>query len=75
MEPKSSRNSTRRASKDQKNPPRRLLERLLAIMVDPEDSKKALVAKKRPRKFAGAQDFSKKPFWCRSGVHFGDLFL
>ena len=41
MEPKSSRNGPRRASKDPKNPPRRLLERLLAINVDPEDSKKA----------------------------------
>ena len=34
-----------------------------------------LVAKKRPRKPAGAQDFSKKPFWCHFGVHFGGLFL
>ncbi len=33
-----------------------------------------LVAKKRPRKPAGGQDFSKKPFWCHSGVHFGGLF-
>ena len=41
MEPKSSRNGPRRALKDPKNHPRRRLEKLLAIMVDPEDSKKA----------------------------------
>ena len=41
MELKSSRNGPRRASKDPKNHPRRRLEKLLAIMVDPEDSKKA----------------------------------
>ena len=41
MEPKSLRNGPWRALKDPKNPPRRLLEKLLAIMVDPEDSKKA----------------------------------
>ena len=40
MEPKSSRNGSRRALKDPKNHPRRRLEKLLAIMVDPEDSKK-----------------------------------
>ncbi len=33
-----------------------------------------LVAKKRPRKPAGGQDFSKKPFLCHFGVHFGGLF-
>ena len=41
MQPKSSRNGPRRALKDPKNHPRRRLEKLLAIMADPEDSKKA----------------------------------
>ena len=33
-----------------------------------------LESKNHPRKPAGGQDFSKKPFWCHSGVHFGGLF-
>ena len=34
-----------------------------------------LEAKNRPRRPAGGQDFSKKPFWCHFGVQFGGLFL
>ena len=71
MEPKSSRNGPRRALKDPKNHPRRRLEKLLAIMVDPEDSKKAcwrpriaqeglLEAKISPRSRFGA---IWGPFW------------
>ena len=34
-----------------------------------------LEAKNRPRRPAGGQDFSKKPFWCHFVVHFWGLFL
>ena len=33
-----------------------------------------LDTKKRPRRPAGEQDFSKKPFWYHFGFHFGSLF-
>ena len=33
-----------------------------------------LEAKNRPRRPAGGQGFSKKPFWYHFGVHFGGLF-
>ena len=34
-----------------------------------------LEAKNRPRRLAGGQDFSEKPFWCHFVVCFGGLFF
>ena len=55
------------------------LERLWRATGDHDGSKRLkedlLEAKNRPRRPAGGQDFSKKPFWCHFVVHVGGLFL
>ena len=64
IDPQCSRNVPGRAREDPRNAPRRLLERLLAFIVDPKKLKDGLLeAKSPPRRPAGGQEFSKRRFW------------